>query len=260
MRDSIGRMAAATIAALTFGAVTAQATTIIDLTSPGSEGTANGALYVWTDFQATGTGVIDTFVRVQNNGTELGYNHGLGHNVPWDTKAGIHTHDIQYQDLVTASIAGVDYFQFLLDVNESSGHDNEFISLDNVQIFVRDTPIDSADESLSHLGTQVFNSDVGANGDTSVSLDYSTNSGSGSGDMFLYVPVSLFAGTAPEDYIYFYSQFGTLLPTDAGFEEWGLLQSETGGPENPVVPEPGTMILLGTGLMLAMRKFRNHAA
>ena len=83
-------------------------------------------MYEWTDFQATGTGNMNTFVRVQNRGTEHGYNHSLGHNVPWDTKAGIHTHDIQMQDLATVTINGVNYFQFLLDINESSGHDNEY--------------------------------------------------------------------------------------------------------------------------------------
>jgi hypothetical protein len=237
---------------------TARASTIVDLTSGGS-GESNGALYVWTDFSATGSGVIDAFLRVQNRGTEQGYNHSLGHNVPWDTKPGIHTHDIQYQDLVMATISGQDYFEFLLDINESNGHDNEFLQLMNVQIFTRDGAITSADESLDHLGTLRFNNDAGS--DTTVNLNYSLNSGSGSGDMFMYVPVSLFAGTLPSDYVYFYSQFNN---SDAGFEEWAMRESSVvgggGGVENPpVVPEPGTMVLLGSGLIFAARKMRQRA-
>jgi hypothetical protein len=239
------------------------ASVIIDLIG-GDSGSSNGAFYEWTNFQATGTGNMNTFVRVQNRGTEHGYNHSLGHNVPWDTKAGIHTHDIQMQDLVTATINGVDYFQFLLDINESSGHDNEYLSLDNIQLYTRSSPITSPDESLSHLGDLRFNNDVGPNGDTTVNLDYSRNNGSGSGDMFFYVPTSLFAATAPSDYLYFYSLFGNSLSSDAGFEEWGMLVNNGGGGpgggpgpgEVPVVPEPGTMLLMGTGLAFAVRRFR----
>lgn len=236
------------------------ASTIIDLTDGGSGG-ANGALYVWTDFQATGSGVIDAFLRIQNRGTEQGYNHSLGHNVPWDTKPGIHTHDIQVEDLVVKNISGVDYFEFLLDINESNGHDNELLSLDNIQIYTRHAPISSPDEGFSHLGDLRYNNDVGGDGDTTVQLNYNLNSGSGSGDMFFYVPVSLFAGTLPEDYVYFYSLFGNMSESDAGFEEWAMLQnvSGPGGNQPPVIPEPGTMLLMGTGLMFAARRLRARA-
>ena len=253
---------AAVGAILLMSTASAQASTIIDLTSGGS-GSSNGALYEWTGTQPTGTGVIYSFLGVQARGTEQGYNHSLGHNVPWDTKPGGHTNDIQMSDLVVANVSGVDYFQFLLDINESSGHDNEFLSLDNVRIWTRNGPISSADENFDHLGTLRFHNDVGPNGDTTVWLDYSLNGGSGSGDMFLYVPVSLFAGTMPDDYVYFYSLFGNAFASDAGFEEWGLLRANGpgggGGPENPpVVPEPGTMLLMGSGLLIAMRKLRQR--
>ena len=241
-------------------ATNARAATIIDLSS-GDSGSANGAFYQWTDYGATGSGNMNAFLRVQNKDIEQGYNHSLGNVGPWDTKAGIHTHDIQYQDLVTRTILGIDYYEFLLDVNEASGQDKEFLSLDNVQIFTRGSAITSADENLNGLGTQRFNSDNGD--DVTVKLDYSRNSGSGSGDMFLYVPVANFVGAFPEDYVYLYSHFGDMWASDAGFEEWGLLpRSITGGgggggdvpPENTPVPEPGTMALFGTGLMFAARK------
>lgn len=262
MRRLRNVMAATVGATLLTGAASARASTIIDLTSGGS-GSSNGALYEWTGTQPTGTGVINSFLGVQARGTEQGYNHSLGHNVPWDTKPGGHTNDIQMEDLVVANVSGVDYFQFLLDVNESSGHDNEIISLDNVRIWTRDGPITSPDESFDHLGTLRFDNDAGSNGDTTVLLDYSLNGGSGSGDMFLYVPVSLFAGTMPDDYVYFYSLFGNMRASDAGFEEWGLLQSNGpgggGGPENPpVIPEPGTMVLMGSGLLIAVKKLRQR--
>ena len=264
---AFGVVRSAVLVSSLFGvASVAHASTIIDLTS-GGEGGSNGALYVWTDYSATGSGVINAFLRVQNGGTEQGYNHSLGHNVPWDTKPGIHTHDIQMDDLVVKNITGVDYYEFLLDINESNGHDNELLSLDNIQIYTRNGAIDSADESFDHLGDLRYNNDTGANGDTSVLLNYDLNPGSGSGDMFFYVPVSLFAGSLPDDYVYFYSLFGGMNPSDAGFEEWAMLQADVigggggegggeggGGNPPPVVPEPGTMLLMGTGLAIAAKK------
>lgn len=259
----VGSCLATILLALFCATPSALAITIVDLTAGGS-GSSNGAFYQWTDFSATGTGVVNAFLRVQGQGSEQGYNHSLGHNVPWDTKPGLHTHDIQYQDLVVATLNDQEFYEFLLDVNESNGHDNEFLQLTNVQIFTRDSPISSADESLDGLGTLRFNSDVGANGDTSVNLNYNLNPGSGAGDMFMYVPVSLFAGTMPTDFVYFYSQLDN---TDAGFEEWAMLQRDVVGgggddggggvPENPApVPEPGSMILMGTGLLFAAKKLR----
>jgi hypothetical protein len=265
-----GRWQRRVIAAAAFvGALAAanvRASTIIDLSSGGS-GTANGAIYESTDFGATGTGVINSFlgVQVDPSGMEQGYNHSLGFSEPWDTKPGGHTHDIQYQDLVVRNVLGVDYFEFLLDINERANEDEYFLSLDNVQIFTRSSPITSADESLDDLGTLRFNNDTGPDGDVTVKLNYSLNSGSGSGDMFLLVPVSLFSGTLPEDYVYFYTRLGEIWAADAGFEEWGLRASNTstggGGelpPQNTPVPEPGSMVLLGTGLMFAAKRLNRR--
>ena len=261
----VGSCSVTLLVALFCATPSALANTIVDLTAGGS-GSSNGAFYEWTDFSATGSGTINAFLRVQNRGSEQGYNHSLGHNVPWDTKPGIHTHDIQYKDLVVATLNDQEFFQFLLDVNESNGQDNEYLQLTNVQIFTRGSPIDSADESLDHLGELRFNSDAGADGDTTVNLNYNLNPGSGAGDMFLYVPVSLFAGTMPDDFVYFYSQLDN---TDAGFEEWAMLRSDVegggggigGGPIDAApVPEPGSMMLLGTGLLFASRKLRQRAS
>src|SRR5579859_2238097 len=56
------------------------ATTFLDLTG-GGQGTVNGAIFRTTNFQPSGTGVIDPFVRLQsqgNNKYEAGYNTSLG--------------------------------------------------------------------------------------------------------------------------------------------------------------------------------------
>jgi hypothetical protein len=58
-----------------------------------------------------------------------------------------------------------------------------------------------------------------------VRLDYSLNSGSGQGDMFLLVPVSAFGATGANEFVYLYSRFGenNANTNNAGFEEWAVV-------------------------------------
>ena len=49
--------------------------TIVDLTTAGADGLINGAQFIQDNFEkSTGTGVFDPFVRIQNNGSEAGFN------------------------------------------------------------------------------------------------------------------------------------------------------------------------------------------
>src|SRR3954453_4324920 len=59
---------------LVTSAGSARANFIINLTTAGSSGSSQGAYFYQADPQPTGTGVFQPFVRIQQTGTERGYN------------------------------------------------------------------------------------------------------------------------------------------------------------------------------------------
>jgi hypothetical protein len=225
----------------------------------------NGAIFQVGDFQSTGTGFIQPFVRIQDNDSELGYNTSGG--TPLDTKAGIWTHDLKFSDLtiVTLPDNGLNYYAFTVDINEDKGSDHEFISLDEIQLF--STTVGSQTVTtftgggllnLAGVTSLIYRLDAG-DATNVVDMDYTINPGSGAGDMTMYIPVGFFSGVGVNDYIVLYSHFGgtTANPgfaTSDGFEEWWAVQ----GHATPVVPEPATLILLGTGLLGIAGKVRRR--
>src|SRR5207237_9444639 len=103
--------------------------TVVDLTGSNDSGTINGAQFVFTTPQPTGTGVIQPFLRVENTPTEQGYNTSGG--TPFNDKAGPWTHDLLFGNLqnTQVTLGGDSHFSLLLDVNEDGGS-KSLISLD----------------------------------------------------------------------------------------------------------------------------------
>src|SRR4051812_39217321 len=92
------------------------AATTVDLSTADS-GTINGALFQRSYVQPAGTGVIDSFLRVQHNGTEQGYNTS-GRPVAFDEKTDPNfTRNLRFGELTPITINGASYFDFLLDTN-----------------------------------------------------------------------------------------------------------------------------------------------
>ncbi len=233
---------------------------VVDLTGSNNSGTVNGAQFDWTPAQPTGTGVLDPFVRIQANVTEQGYNTSGG--TPFDDKAGIWTHDIQFSDLQSTEVmlGGTAYFQIQLDVNEPGG-DKSLISLDRLEFYTSAVG-SSTTTNVASLGTLRWSLDGLSN--SYVLLDAARNNGSGSGDMFAYIPVSAFAGVKDSDFVYLFSRFGDQVTadgsTEGGFEEWALVHNLTPVPEvGALYPIVGLLAAVGFTHLLRRRRMAQLA-
>jgi len=218
-----------------------------DLTTLGSTAEINDAwFYQYDPDSSTGTGLIQSFVRIQATGSESGYNTDWRPVQFDELTSATFTHSLLLSDVPIVNIDGVDYREFLLDINENSGGSHELLSLDILKLYTADTG-DLHD--YASWGTPLYDMDELA--DNWITLDYNLNAGSGGGDMLAYIPNDLFAGA--EDYVYLFSEFGVHSSSDAGFEEWAV---RMGG---PVVPVPAGLVLGMLGLTVAGVKLRKFA-
>jgi len=248
-----------------------------------------GTIYRLIDTIPAGTGVFQPFLSYQHKNQEEGINTsqlGNGQGVLNDKRVPQWTHDVHVGDLgqVDLSLKPVSsggYFAFELDANETgSGQPNRLLSIDDIRIYTSaGSPFVGAGGSIgndSQAHTAILNDTVGTlryaqnepNGianfvliDASRRTEGST-SGSGSSDMIVLVPASLFAGAAATDFLTFYTLNGAHDEagddgSDAGFEEWRYLAGAA-------VPDGGsTLLLLGSALiplgLLRARRESNKA-
>ena len=292
-----GSLIAVAVLALSSGQ--AAANTICDLTVAGNGpcsvtgGTGSTGLFYQADPHPTGTGYIDSFLRIQQNGWEQGYNTSdRSYSNPSKVQPGYQdkidpnfTRDLKLANVGTETINGKSYYAFFLDVNEpaSTGNNANLITLDQLEIFASTTnvgqPVYSAQQANNGTGqltiggttaTKVYDLDTGTgsggSGDSWVNLNYLvSSSGSGSGDMVFFLPTS--AVPVGTNYIYLFSEFGSGLQGDgnaglkygsqAGFEEWWTNSPTFVQPFN-AVPEPGSLALLGIGLIALGRQWRKR--
>jgi len=244
-------LAAVLVAAGALFALTPAQATIVDLIH-GDSGAINGALFDFTTAQPTGTGVIQPFLRVQNDPVEQGYNTS-GAPVPFDDKAGPWTHDVTFAGLqaTTVIVGNTSYFKLLLDINQANSH--PLLSLDQLQFYTSPTGSQTT-TNVSSLGTLRYSFSPG----DAVYLDASRNHGSGSGDMFAYLPTSAFAGTSSSDFVYLYCHFGNTHPSNDGFEEWSLVVSPV--PEaSTFFPVIGLVVAVVSTYELRRRKLKQMA-
>ena len=164
--------------------------------------------------------------------------------------------DVTLGDFAVTQRDGVDVFTFALDINQL--RPDPLLSLNHIAIFMGDGSLSGYNAGADTLGGVAALWAMGA--DDTIELNYALAAGSGRGDMFLYVPTSLFAAYGTDAHLQLYSSFGSPNNNNNGFEEWSYLScSKTAGtacytpppppPPPPPVPEPGTLAMLGLGLL-----------
>lgn len=202
--------------------------TVLDLTHAGAGGEVEGGLFVQYDARPTGTGQIDSFLRIQGRSaqapTQAGFNTSARPLQFNENKSPQFTRDLQVGDVPTVTFGGVRYREFLLDINQKSSQ--PLLSLDQLKVFVIGAAgVTGYDATTGTLAGHDPVYDLDATGENRVVLDYRLNHGSGSGDMLFYVPEAAFAGGG---HVYVYSKFGEQYASNAGFQEWATRTVQTG--------------------------------
>jgi len=214
--------------------------TLVDLSvnTSGTITAATGQLTVFERYNdpPTGTGVFNPFVRIQGKGIEKGYN--TDGSAEFDTKGGKWTHSLKLGDIPVSTNGDI---QLLLDINQSQGGNNRYLSLDVMKIFLADSG--SLDNYGSGLGTLIYDL-----GDNWVKMDNTIfGPGSGTGDVRVTINISEIPGWSSDKYFYLYSEFGKYNSSNGGFEEWAIAIPAA-------IPEPTTIALLGWGALSLLRK------
>ncbi|MBA2430873.1 MAG: hypothetical protein H0V56_02010 [Chthoniobacterales bacterium] len=240
----------AALGAVTLLAANAPAA-VLDLRTTNT-GTINGAIFT-TDFrQPTGTGVFNPFLSMQNSPMQQGYNSNTGN---FDTKREPQwNHEIRLSDLRITNFGGVNYFGFVVDINEPNSPNQSMISLDALRIWTSPT----TQYSLLTDANGFFNGPLGQLrydlGNNSVLYD-DRNSGSGQSDIQFYIPVEFFAGAQSTDYVYMYQRWGGADSSQGGFEETAIAQGIVSTPElSSFFPIIGLMVAVLSTQILRRRR------
>jgi hypothetical protein len=212
------------------GRLVPSGTPALDLSTTGSFGGINGAIFAQDDTQPAGSGAIDSFVRLQSkhggDGVAQGYNTDA-RPVQFDEKTSpVFTRSLPLSEIPLINAGGTMYREFMLDVNQTNS--TPLLSLDELRIYTASAGnLTGYDPSSLQLAGNSPIYDMGAG--NWIQLNSGLNPGSGIANMVALIPDSLFTG----NYVYLYSKFGVNLPTHGGYEEWAVQGNGNGSGSSP---------------------------
>lgn len=214
------------------------AAAMLDLSTVGSAGVLNGAIFQQYNANPQ-NGAIQSFLRLDQNGHEQGYNTNA-RPLQYDESSNKNlTHAIKVSDLPVANVSGVEYAQLVLDVNEPAWQ--PMISLDALQIFVSSNAklndYNAKKDTLDGLSA-VYNMDT--TGNRWVKIDANLNRSNGGGDVIVDIPLSDLPATTKgkDNYMYLYSHFGNHFGAGGKYEEWGVFPQQSNGSISPPPASP----------------------
>ena len=257
MRRS-ARYLSAVLGALAFAEASSslQGQTLYDFLSSGTESVLLHNAYIFLNTPAnvvyttgTGSGNFSSFLSIQNNPNEEGFNTSANtQNSPipsGDTKAGVSLQPNALQsnqlgDSRPNTLLDI-YYVFGLDGQESVGGSSSTLSVDEVSLYYRSTPIESdpAFPSAAHRienspaaiaandandatkfafirdptrSTFIWSTDFNSSqvaSDHTLLIDYSiVSAGNGNADVIFAIPKTLFPPTNQTQYIYLIARMG----------------------------------------------------
>ena len=244
----------------------AQITQPFDLTVPnGGSALINGSYFFprYNTSVVSGSGTYGSYLKVDGGQSGVAQGISNGHNQTYDNQSGVSLNNSLLRAPVNLPSS---YWSFSLDINESAGGGAQFLSLDDLKVFVTSTPVTSAQATtLQQLqqfaGNPVWDMDDGTwsggvqtvTYDRTILLDYLlVSGGSGNDDMLWLLPQNLIP-SGPNVFVTIYTRFGTIFSLsganfsgrdyteDAGGEEWRTVSGLTINIPPPV-PEAGTFI------------------
>jgi hypothetical protein len=165
---------------------------------------------------------------------------------------------------------------FVIDINESKGGSESYLSLDDFKVWVGGTtdpnPLpNTLSGVMTSLGVPAY--DMNPSGQQNFAmLDAQLSTGSGGGDVFIFIPKSYFPQNAdPNSYVYIYTKMGSY--TGAPGFGAGSTQEQISIPGKSIVgntasnvstigtglatiPEPSSCTALAAAGLLALRRRR----
>ncbi len=173
-----------------------------------------------TTFGSSGSGIFDSFVRLQGAPTEQGYNTDGA--VQFNTKAGTFTRSMLVSEIPLVTVNGNEYWEIFCDTNE--GNSAKKVSLDKFEVYFTDNPALTG-YPFALTPEYAFDGAI---------LMNDVNQGSGRGDLRYLVPVTTIppgceygAVSGCDTYFVLYSKWGGTFPSEGGFEEWKVKIYET---------------------------------
>jgi hypothetical protein len=238
--------------------------------------TGQQVIFCDADIQPTGTGVINPFLRVHGDGpqkddTPNTYTSG------WNTDATKQELDAsvrawndfdfsQSNALQDIQPTGSNYVQFTVDIADNQYDPAYFLTFNQMLLYNCDT------NDYTNLAECTQPEFFNLFGDTGNFINFDTNlhHGQGSGDVTVFIEYEGFEGP----YIALLDGWGCgtgtgispayscdtpgIMPDHGSFEEW--FSTEGGGNPPGTIPEPASLVLLGSGLSAAVAARRRRQA
>ena len=232
----------------------------IDLRTAGSEAVlAGGAIAhridgTWNNLpghgtQSHGTGALQTYLTVDADGVERGYNTDF-RPVQFDASSDtLETRALPLSNVPVVTVDGQQYREFVLNVDQVDANGDRQLSVDEIQIFTSTASnlrnYNNGNNTLragSLIESPIWSLDA-LDGSTNdwLQVRAMTNQGNRAGEIALLVPNGLFAPS--EAFVYIYTRMGVNRDANQGAEQWGVRTAPTVDPPGGGASISGTVFI-----------------